>query len=88
MLNALKSGVLLHDENETLKAVDARILSDVGDTGENVLELTLREGKYHQVKRMVAAAGNHVDKLHRVRVGEFSLPEDLLVGQWVFLELN
>jgi 16S rRNA pseudouridine516 synthase len=81
----LKNGVLLHDENETLKAVDARVLSDVG---ENVLELTLREGKYHQVKRMVAAAGNHVEKLHRVRVGEFSLPANLPVGEWVFLELD
>ena len=85
MLNALKTGILLHDENETLKAVDARVLSDVG---ENILELTLREGKYHQVKRMVAAAGNHVEQLHRVRVGEFSLPADLAVGEWVFLELD
>ncbi len=84
MLNALKTGVLLHDENETLAAVDARVLSELGD---NVLELVLREGKYHQVKRMVAAAGNHVEKLHRVRVGEFTLPTDLAEGEWVFLDL-
>lgn len=84
MLNALKTGVLLHDENETLTATDARVLSELGD---NVLELTLREGKYHQVKRMVAAAGNRVDSLHRVSVGEFVLPTDLKVGEWVLLDL-
>ena len=82
MLNALTSGVLLHDENETLKAVSARILH--ADTP-NVLELILREGKYHQVKRMIAAAGNRVDELHRVRVGEFELPSDLPVGEWIYL---
>lgn len=83
MITALKTGVLLHDENETLKAVDARII----DTENLVLELTLREGKYHQVKRMVAAAGNRVEQLHRVSVGEFVLPNDLKVGEWILLDL-
>ena len=82
MLNALMSGVLLHDENETLKAVSARRLDE---DNPQLLELVLREGKYHQVKRMVAAAGNRVDELHRVRVGEFELPADLPIGQWTYL---
>ena len=82
MLNALTAGVLLHDENETLKAVSARRLDE---NNPQLLELVLREGKYHQVKRMVAAAGNRVDELHRVRVGEFELPADLPIGQWTFL---
>ncbi len=82
MLTALTDGVLLHDENETLKAVSARVLDPEQP---NVLELVLREGKYHQVKRMVAAAGNRVDELHRVRVGEFMLPDDLPVGEWIYL---
>ena len=60
----------------TIAAVDARALS------ERVLELTLSEGKYHQVKRMVVAAGNHVTQLHRMSVGEYVLPEDLAVGEW------
>jgi 16S rRNA pseudouridine516 synthase len=72
----LKTGVLLKDEDETIAAVDARALS------ERVLELTLSEGKYHQVKRMVVAAGNHVTQLHRISVGEYVLPEDLAVGEW------
>ena len=84
MITALKEGVLLHDENETLKAANAQVLTEKGD---NVLELTLREGKYHQVKRMVAAAGNRVDALHRVEVGEFILPTDLKLGEWVLLDL-
>ena len=83
MLNALMSGVLLHDENETLKAVSARRLDE---DNPQLLELVLREGKYHQVKRMVAAAGNRVDELHRVRVGEFELPANLPIGQWVYLD--
>lgn len=84
MIAALKEGVLLHDENEILKAAHAQVLSEKGD---NVLELTLREGKYHQVKRMVAAAGNRVDALHRVEVGEFVLPTDLKLGEWVLLDI-
>ena len=82
MLSALTAGVLLHDENETLKAVSARRLDEKNP---QLLELVLREGKYHQVKRMVAAAGNRVDELHRVRVGEFELPADLPVGQWIYI---
>lgn len=78
-LNHLISGILLHDENETLHAVDARALD------ETTLELTLKEGKYHQVKRMVAAAGNHVVQLHRLSVGEFALPDDLPIGQWILI---
>ena len=83
MLHALTTGVLLHDENETLKAISARVLDAQQP---NVLELVLREGKYHQVKRMVAAAGNRVDELHRVRVGEFELPNDLPIGEWIYLD--
>lgn len=44
-------------------------------------ELTLIEGKYHQVRRMFAAAGNHVTALHRITFGELTLG-DLPPGQW------
>ena len=74
-------GVLLHDENQTIKAVNARALTT------HLLELTIQEGKYHQVKRMIAAAGNRCEALHRLSVGEFSLPTDLAIGDWRFLEL-
>ncbi len=49
------------------------------------LRLTLTEGKYHQVKRMVAAVGNRVEGLHRSAFGALVLPSDLAPGQWRFL---
>lgn len=42
--------------------------------------VTLHEGRYHQVRRMFAAMGNHVDALHRDRVGGLALPADLGAG--------
>ena len=47
--------------------------------------LTLHEGRYHQVRRMFAAIGNHVEALHRDRIGGLSLPDDLAAGQWRLL---
>jgi 16S rRNA pseudouridine516 synthase len=44
--------------------------------------LTLTEGRYHQVRRMFAAVGNHVVALHRDRIGGLDLPADLAPGQW------
>jgi 16S rRNA pseudouridine516 synthase len=57
-------------------------------TGEYALSLTLTEGKYHQVKRMIAAVGNHVEALHRSQVGGLRLPADLAPGQWRWLSLE
>ena len=80
LLNTLLTGVLLHGENEPLKAIAARQLS------EHLLELTIMEGKYHQVKRMVAAAGNRVEGLHRHAIGNFALPPTLAAGEWIWLD--
>nr|WP_309503264.1 pseudouridine synthase [uncultured Roseovarius sp.] len=44
--------------------------------------LTIIEGRYHQVRRMFAATGNHVEELHRERVGGLKLPDGLAVGEW------
>ncbi len=44
--------------------------------------LTLTEGRYHQVRRMFAAVGNHVVALHRDRLGGLGLPADLAAGEW------
>jgi len=79
-LDALRNGVLLHGEREPIAAVAARA------RGERELELTVLEGKYHQVKRMVAAAGNRVEALHRERIGGFALPADLAPGTWQWLD--
>ena len=75
----LLEGVLLHDEPAPIAAAAAEI------AGPNQLRLTLTEGKYHQVKRMVAAVGNRVEALHRESLGGLSLPDDLPPGQWRWL---
>jgi 16S rRNA pseudouridine516 synthase len=50
--------------------------------GEKEAWVTLHEGRYHQVRRMFAAVGNHVLALKRISIGNFSLPEDLEEGEW------
>lgn len=44
--------------------------------------LTITEGRYHQVRRMFAAVGNHVEALHRESIGGLALPGDLAAGEW------
>ena len=75
----LLAGVVLDDDPRAVRAAACEI------TGERQLRLTLTEGKYHQVKRMVAAAGNRVEGLHRSRIGGLELPPDLAPGQWRWL---
>lgn len=53
--------------------------------GEKRCELTIEEGKYHQVKRMFAAVGNRVEMIHRVGIGALRLEAELLPGQWRYL---
>ncbi|MEQ1592611.1 MAG: pseudouridine synthase [Thiobacillaceae bacterium] len=76
LVMALREGVKLHDELLPSTALSCERTSQHG------LKLTIAEGKYHQVKRMVAAAGNRVDALHRVAIGGYGLPQDLLPGTW------
>ena len=79
MVERLLAGVVLDDDPKPVRAAACAI------TGEHTLSLTLTEGKYHQVKRMVAAVGNRVEGLHRSRIGGLSLPADLAPGQWRWL---
>lgn len=78
-LQSLLDGVLLHDDNETVRALSVRVQS-ADEPGTVYMEID--SGKYHQVKRMVAAAGNRVDHLHRSSIGQFQLPPELQPGQW------
>jgi 16S rRNA pseudouridine516 synthase len=75
----LLAGVVLDDDPKPVRAADCL------QTGELTLSLTLTEGKYHQVKRMIAAVGNRVEGLHRSRIGALLLPPDLPPGQWRWL---
>jgi len=50
--------------------------------GPKLARLTITEGRYHQVRRMFAAVGNHVVALHRDRIGALDLPADLAPGAW------
>ncbi len=79
MADRLLAGVVLDDDPKPVRAAACSI------TGECTLSLTLTEGKYHQVKRMLAAVGNRVEGLHRSRIGGLALPADLAPGQWRWL---
>jgi len=78
-VQALLDGVLLNDEVRPVRAAACTV------AGSHALQMTLLEGKYHQVKRMVAATGNTVASLHRSRYGTLTLPDDLAPGQWRWL---
>lgn len=75
----LLAGVVLEDDPAPVRA------SACEATGPNRLRLTLTEGKYHQVKRMVAAVGNRVEQLHRSRIGACEMPDSLAPGQWCWV---
>lgn len=79
LANRLSSGVHLRDEDGPSRAHDVVL------TGPCTLRLVLTEGKYHQVKRMIAAAGNRVASLHRPAVGALRLPADLAPGAWRYV---
>lgn len=70
------SGELMLDGEDTpLLPVPMETLSPQSAT------VTLTEGRYHQVRRMFAAVGNHVEALHRDRIGALDLPADLEIGR-------
>ncbi len=78
-VHRLLAGVVLDDDPKPVKA------QACSAEGEFHLKLTLTEGKYHQVKRMVAAVGNRVEALHRSSVGVLSLTDGLMPGHWRWL---
>ena len=82
MIAAFERGLELNEGGERLQTLPA-VLRSVG--GQRA-EVTLREGKYHQVRRMFAAVGAHVETLARTRFGEWTLG-DLPEGEWKELPL-
>ncbi len=67
--------LLLESDDKPLLPAELDVL------GPRRARLTLHEGRYHQVRRMFAAVGNHVEALHRSRIGGLAL-DDLAEGQW------
>ena len=78
-VNKLLAGVVLDDDPKPVRAAACEAVTS------HHLRLTLTEGKYHQVKRMVAAVSNRVEALHRSQIGGLRLPDDLTPGQWCWL---
>ena len=75
-IDHLLGGVVLDDDPSPCFA-KACVLMD-----EQRLAMTIVEGRYHQVKRMLAAVGNHVSLLHRSSIGAYAMTADLKEGQW------
>ena len=79
MFERLLEGVMLDGEREKVVADDLVQIDD------HVFEMQITQGKYHQVKRMVAAVGNRVSALHRVALGNYHLLDDLTASKWRFI---
>lgn len=80
LIDRLLSGVTLHDEPLPLAANMCR------QVAEFQLEIIIEQGKYHQVKRMLAAADNHCAALERIAIGELTLSSlSLAAGEWCLL---
>ncbi len=81
LVAALLRGVKLEDEPVAIAAQACR------EVDAHRLEIVLEQGKYHQVKRMLAAAGNHCAALHRTRIGGLALQSlGLQEGEWCHLD--
>ena len=78
----LLAGVVLDDDPKPVRAAACEIV------GSHRMDITLMEGKYHQVKRMIAAVSNRVEGLHRSRIGGYELPADLPPGGWKWLSVE
>lgn len=69
-------GLVLEGEDKPLAPASLEVISPTE------ARLSVTEGRYHMVRRMFAAVGNHVEALHRERMGQLALPEDLAPGEW------
>lgn len=70
----LEQGVHLHNDSKPTRPAQVAIL------GERIIDLTISEGRYHQVKRMLAAVGNRLEALHRLQIGPVLLDPALEPG--------
>jgi 16S rRNA pseudouridine516 synthase len=83
LIDSLLKGVQLHDEPHPLAAVSCVA------RGDHQIEIVVEQGKYHQVKRMLAAAGNHCQYLKRIAIGRLTLEAlELSEGEWCYLQAS
>ena len=75
----LLAGVVLDDSPKPVHALAC------AQSAPREIQLTLTSGKYHQAKRMLAAVGNHVEHLHRRKIGRLTMPIDMAAGDWRWL---
>ena len=75
-IRILSEGVQLKSEEKRSLPARIEVIND------QQIKMTITEGKYHQVKRMMAAVGNHVTKLHRESIGKIQLDAHLKPGEW------
>jgi 16S rRNA pseudouridine516 synthase len=75
-----QGGLVLEGEDKPLAPAHLEAISPTE------ARLTVTEGRYHMVRRMFAAVGNHVEALHRERLGGLRLPDDLAPGEWRLLD--
>ena len=80
------SGTLtLESDSKPSKPARYSIAADAGTAEHPIVHVGLTEGRYHQVRRMFAALGNHVETLSRIRIGGLECPPDLEEGEWRIL---
>ncbi|MBQ4838375.1 16S rRNA pseudouridine(516) synthase RsuA [Pseudoalteromonas luteoviolacea] len=75
-LEQLRHGVALHNEKQLTRPAQAQAVDKYA------LRLSICEGKYHQVKRMLAAVSNHVVELHREKISDIELDSKLSAGEY------
>ncbi|MEW5755847.1 MAG: 16S rRNA pseudouridine(516) synthase RsuA [Pseudomonadota bacterium] len=76
LIEKFKKGMMLHGEDKRTLPAELEII------GEKAARVTITEGRYHQVKRMFAAQGNHVVRLHREAIGAVRLDPELQPGDY------
>ncbi|MEO0444143.1 MAG: pseudouridine synthase [Pseudomonadota bacterium] len=76
LVDIFSRGIALRGEQQATQPARLNIVDD------NVAELAIHEGKYHQVKRMFAACNYRVTALHRFRIGDIFLDENLTSGRY------
>ena len=78
-INLLQTGVKLKNDDKPTKPATVHQIDKIN------IEISLTEGRYHQVKRMIAAVGNHVVSLHRITIGHVTIDDEMNSAAWRYL---